>query len=233
MLTDLEKIRRQLYQIRRDILLSYGEKNGLIKSYDRDLIEKARHIRFGLIPLSLLLLDKTLTKGYCYSRASLLTLCFKDDNFRVVTASIDDLKFNPVYAEMYRKGDAPIEIFNHCFVERTMEDGSVWVYDTSLGAVYEKSLYYMIERPLIVEEKNKEQTLEYLKAAFKSNRKKQNYDTIKRVVNLLDSNLSPLRNSYRFILEEDLLSLKKRFNFPEFNKREKPKKLILTRNEDD
>ena len=235
MVTNLEKIRWKLFDLKSEILFLYGVEKGLIRGYDRSVIEKSKKIRCGGIPLSILLLERSLANGKCYNRAALLTLCFPDDSFRVITAEIDELKYNPFYINEFKNGRIDERYVYHCFVERTMEDGSVWVYDTSNGLMYEKSLYYRMENPRVINEKSREEILEYLKTVFIVNRKKQNIETIKEMLDTLQGNLSPIQFDYTFILEEEIKRLYDSLELIETDAHgeELPKKIVLTRNEDD
>lgn len=234
MVTQLEKLRWKLYELKISILFNHGIEKGLIKSYGDDVTQKSKTICCGSIPLSILLLDYHMVQGRCYNRAALLTLCFWNDDFKVVTACIDDLKYNPFYVGKYKNGEVDDEIFNHCFVERKMEDGTVWVYDTSTGLMFEKSLYYRMQNPKIIEEKGKEEVLEYLKKVFKINRKKQNNETIRRTIEFLERESKPMQREYIFAIEDGLRTLKNKLdNLDEHDSNNDRKKLVFTRNEDD
>ena len=63
MATKLEKIKWQLHKQRYNILFYYGVTKGLIRPYDQSLIENLRHIYYGGIPASILLLHGKLTNG--------------------------------------------------------------------------------------------------------------------------------------------------------------------------
>lgn len=235
MVTIFEKIRWKLFELKSFILFSYGAEKGLIRNYEGSVIERAKKIRCGGVPLSILLLERSLTEGKCYNRAALLTLCFPDDNFKVVTAAIDNLKYNTFYIKQFKNGEIGKEYSYHCFVEKTMEDGSVWVYDTSNGLAYEKSLYYRMQKPKIVEQKCKDEALEYLRKVFKINRKKQNEKSVRNMIHHLERNLSPIQSSYCIVLQEELKKLRGKLNeeVEENHSFRAAKKLILTRNEDD
>lgn len=150
-------------------LFDYGVKHGLIHSYDNQLIENLRHIYYGGLPASILLLHGRLSNGHCYDRGTLITLGFGDDDFQVVDADIDSLKLNPKYIDEYRHNKCSEHYSNHCFAERTMADGKVWVYDTSVGLVFEKSLYYKMQNPKITKINNRLTTLKFLYYDFQQN----------------------------------------------------------------
>jgi len=158
MATKLDEIKWELYKKKKSILFSYGISKGLIHSYEKQLIENLRHVYYGGVPASIILLCKSICGGYCYDRALLVTLGFGDDDFQLVDADIDGINLNPMYIDT-SCGDE--HYGNHCFAERTKKDGTTWVYDTSLGLVIEKNLYYKIERPKITKINSKQATLDY------------------------------------------------------------------------
>ena len=95
-----------------------------------------------------------MSNGHCYERALLMSRAFLDtsDDVRLVYASIDSLRLNPKY--VIDKSD-PLHS-EHCIVERVTEDGVEIIYDTSTGLIYDKQLYWLIEKPKIREISNKE-----------------------------------------------------------------------------
>lgn len=148
------------------MLYFWGIRKGLIKPYDEDLLKRLREIYCGGLPISLLILHEGLSNGHCYDRGTAVALGFGDDDFRIVDADIDSIKLNPIYIDKYKGGKLSEHYGNHCFAERTMSDGSVWVYDTSVGLVFEKNLYYRMEHPIITTVNDKEATLAFLKEDF-------------------------------------------------------------------
>lgn len=166
MVNDYDKKRWELFQKRREGLYCWGIKNGLIKPYDEDLLKRLREVYCGGLPISLLILHEGLSNGHCYDRGTAIALGFGDDDFRIVDADIDDIKLNPAFIKKFNRGKDDEHYGNHCFAERTMSDGSVWVYDTSVGLVFEKNLYYRMEHPIITTVNDKEATLAFLKEDF-------------------------------------------------------------------
>lgn len=162
MATKLDELKWKLHKKKYDALFNYGVKHGLIGAYDKKLIENLRHIYYGGLPASILLLHGKLSNGHCYDRGTLVTLGFEDDDFQVVDADIDSLRLNPQYIDEYRTGNVSKHYANHCFAERTLKDGSTWVYDTSVGLIFEKSIYYKLENPKITKVNNRETTLLFL-----------------------------------------------------------------------
>lgn len=127
------------------LLLLWGLKNGLILPYDDELIEKLRKVYYGGIPALVILLSNAMTDAYCYDRALLMSRAFleDEDEVQLLCASINSLKLNPKLI-----CDDPLYA-DHCIVERTTEDGRHLIYDTSVGFIYDKSLYWMMENPKI------------------------------------------------------------------------------------
>lgn len=152
----LDKLKWELYKKKKSILFSYGIKMGLIHSYEVELIENLRHIYYGGLPASILLLCHKMCNGHCYDRGLLVTLGFGDDDFKLVDADIDGITLNPKFID---KDDE--HYGNHCFAERTKKDGTTWVYDTSLGMVIEKSFYYLMERPKVTKVNDKQATMAF------------------------------------------------------------------------
>jgi len=158
--TNLEKMKWNLFRKKYEILFKYGVSKKLISPYECELIEKLRTVYYGGVPASILLTCDELCGGHCYDRALLVTLGFGDDDFNLVDADIDGITLNPKHIDEF-KDTNDIHYGNHCFVERTKSDGSVWVYDTSLGLVIEKKLYYLMERPRITKINSREDTINF------------------------------------------------------------------------
>jgi len=158
MTKEIGKLKWWLYLLKRNLLFYKGIKSGLIHSYEKKLIENLRHVYYGGVPASVMLLSTRLCNGHCYDRALLITLGFEDDDFRLVDADIDGILLNPEYADDSKNNK---HFANHCFVERKKKDGSVWVYDTSLGLVFDRDLYYQMEKPRITKVNDKQAVLDY------------------------------------------------------------------------
>lgn len=166
MATKIEEWKWNLYLKRREVLMRDGIKKGLIKVYSEEFIETLRTVYYGGIPASILLLSRRHCSGRCYDSALLAAFGCCDDDFRLVDADIDGITLNPENVDEYKKanrdGNANKHYGNHCFLERTMSDGTVWVYDTTWGLVFEKSLYYRIEHPRITKINDKSATEAYI-----------------------------------------------------------------------
>ena len=143
MATKLDKLKFDLHQKKYKMLLIYGLSKGLIFPYDDELIERLRKVYYGGVPASIILLSNGLSNGYCYDRALLMARAFLDtsDDVKLLYGDIDSLKFNPKFIS-----DSP-HYADHCFVERITKDGRELIYDTSCGFVFDKKLYWIMERP--------------------------------------------------------------------------------------
>lgn len=156
-------MKEKLYQLRWNLFykkyiqyVKYGFKKGLVNTYEDELIENLRHVYYGGIPASIIILSHKMCNQKCYDRAFLLTLGFNNnDDFRLICADINRIKFNLL------NFDSNDEHYgNHCFVERTKSDGTKWIYDTTSGLVWQKELYWKIEQPKITEIYNKNQIVQ-------------------------------------------------------------------------
>lgn len=162
MATRLENLKWKLYMIKKSYLVTWGIKHGLIRLYEEKLIEELRHVYYGGIPGSILLLCNKMCNGVCYDRALLISLGFEDDDFQLIYADIDGIALNPeIIDEVSQCPERSPHYSRHCIAERKKKDGTTWIYDTSHGLVFEKSLYHRIERPRITKINSKEATLEY------------------------------------------------------------------------
>ncbi len=162
MATLRERMRWNLFQIKRDILFWYGIKTKRILSYDTSFLSSLRNIYYGPIPLSLLFLLKNFCDGFCYYRAPLSAYGFLDDDFICIDAKVNSLNYDIKNIDDYRSGKIDDLYGEHCYIERTLVDGSKWVYDTSLGLVFEECLFCMIENPKIRKVNNKESTINFI-----------------------------------------------------------------------
>ena len=214
MANKLDELRWKLFTLRYNILFKYGAKNGLIKQYDKDLIERLRHVYCGGIPGSILLLHGELSNGYCQDRASLITLGFGEDDFQVVYASVDNIKLNPEHVEDYRKGNLSENYAVHCFAERTCKDGIVWVYDTSIGFVFEKNLYYLMENAKVRLIKSKQNTLDFLYKDFlRDSDIERDKESLPLILPSIEGNLTPTQPFYLDHLKEEIEILKKEVDY--------------------
>lgn len=166
MVTLEEQLRWKEFQEKFHSIIVDGFEKGLIQIYDDELLDRLRTVYYGSVPATILLLHEKMSNGHCYDRASLVTLGFGDDDFRVVYADVDEIKLNPRFVERYRQGLLGDNYADYCFAERICEDGSVWVYDTSLGLVFDKDLYYQLENPVIRHTNDRNSTLEFLYEDF-------------------------------------------------------------------
>lgn len=204
-----DKLKWEKFKKKFDQFIDYGAENKLIKPYDKELIDNLGNVYYGGLPTSILLLHSGLSNGYCYDRATLVTLGFGDDDFKVVYADIDHLKLRPDYISKFRDGKLSKHYGEHCFAERTTKDGRVWVYDTSLGLVFDKDLYYQMENPVIRKVNSKQDTLLFLQDDFRkySNNEPNKY-TLRFLLPIIEGNLSATQPFYKKALEEEIAKVK-------------------------
>ncbi len=204
-MTQQEK-RYQEFLERRATLIKFGIKNGFIKPYDNTLIENLRQFSYGGVPVSIFILSDELCNGNCYDSAALITLGFGEDDFCLVRADINSLKLNTQNADK--------EKHNHCFAERTTSDGKTFVYDTSLGAVFEKSLYYQIEEPVVTKVSTKQETQEFLRQEFLND---QNFVAKKLVTPIMLPSIEKIakraKGVYKQQLFEEIQLFKKQIDY--------------------
>ena len=151
----------KLHNYKQKKLLIWGLKHGYIAPYGDNLIEKLRTISYGGIPASIILLSDGMTNGYCYDRATLMSQAFldnDDEDVQLVYAAIDSLRLNPKYEDRNKN---PL-FADHCIVERTTKDGQKLIYDTSAGLLYDKQLYWLMERPKVRKRNSKESIKSYI-----------------------------------------------------------------------
>lgn len=176
MATKSEILRWKLWLIKERIILSYGYRTGLIECYGKDFVENLRKVYYGPFPISFRILDVEGCRGKCYDRALLATFGFLDDEFKMIDADVDGITYSIKNIDTLRKhyGYLPIHYGNHSFIERTLKNGTVLVYDTTDGLVYDKRLYYLLNRPKITKINKKEEVLNYIEhREIVENRKKR------------------------------------------------------------
>ena len=204
-----DKLKWEAFKKNFDRFIDYGAENKLIKPYDKELIDNLGNVYYGGLPASILLLHSSFSNGYCYDRATLVTLGFGEDDFQIVYADIDHLKLRPDYISKFREGKLSNHYAEHCFAERTTKDGRVWVYDTSLGLVFDKDLYYQMENPVIRKVNSKEDTLQFLCDDFQKNSNNNpNKYRLRFLLPILERDLSPTQPFYKRILEGELVKVK-------------------------
>lgn len=157
---NFQKIKWDLHNYKSKKLLLWGLKHGYIAPYNDELIKKLRNIYNGGIPASIILLSDGMSNGNCYDRALLMSRAFLDENddVQLVYATINSLKLNPQIVD-----HDGLLFADHCIVERITKDGKHLIYDTSSGFVYDKRLYWLMEKPEVRHIKNKQSIMEFVK----------------------------------------------------------------------
>lgn len=165
MATQLQIDEWNQFATRQRELFQYGIDHGLIYPYeiDDDFMEKLRNIYWGGMSLSLIVLCERITNGFCYDRSLLPAYGFGDDDFQKVYATIDGIRLRTDYLDQYQQYSEEekkeLHYGEHCYMERTREDGTVWVYEPSYGLVYRKDIYEKIEHPVVRRTMSREEIL--------------------------------------------------------------------------
>ena len=156
--TKIQKLKWDLHQKRYKMLLIYGLQHGLIFPYDDELIGKLRNVYYGGIPASIILLSNGMSNGHCYDRALFMSRAFLDeeDDVKLLYGNIDSIKLNPRFIS-----DSP-HYADHCFVERIAKDGRHLIYDTSCGFVFDKRMYWLMEKPKLRHTNSKESIRKFI-----------------------------------------------------------------------
>lgn len=210
----IDEIKWKLHLKKRNLLMMYGAKRGLVRMYDDETLKRLRHIYYGGVPATILLLHGGLCNGHCYDRGTLIALGFGDDDFNIVDEDVDSIKLNPEYIEEYRNGKLGDNYANHCVAERYDSNGIVWVYDTSIGLVFEKGLYKLIENPKVTKINDKRSTLDFLEEDFLRDMdiERDRY-VLHIILPLIEANISPTQDFYRDKLLEEIEILKREVDY--------------------
>lgn len=184
-------------------LLEEGAEKGLVFPYSKDFFDKVRNYYYGSISVPILLLHKNMVNGYCYDRAPLVTLGFKDNNYNVLYGDVDSLRLNPNYVGIPGSAD-------HCIVE-VEDDNMKWIFDTSIGLIFEKELYKKMENPIIRLVRTKEETIKFLETQVSSDLSEDEACLGSLTLELLENNLDPIQCIYEEDLKREVNLLKKKF----------------------
>jgi len=218
MATKLEKLKWELFKLKKHRLLVSGLKKGLIKPYDEELVANLRHVYYGGIPASVLLLLDNYCQGKCYDRALLITFGFGDDDFRLVDADIDSITFQPRYVDKYRNSN-DIHYGNHCFAERTTKDGITWVYDTTAGLVFEKDLYYKLQNPKITTINDKNAIKNYIEyQSIKNANIEQDKYILPMIMPHIEASVEKALPFYQSMVRDEIERFKKEINYDEIDR---------------
>lgn len=220
MATELEESKWKLHCKKYDALLLEGAEKGLVKLYDQELLEKLRHVYVGGLPVSFIILHDCFSNGHCYDVAPLITYAFGDDNYTVVKGDVDTIKLNPKYIDKKNAGMLGDSYADHCFVEREEKDGKTWVYDTSNGMIFEKELYYALERPNIRKRHSKQATIDYLRTMEgESPGIDEDKYALPLIIPCIELGLmfgyGPIQKIYKDYLDNELKLLKEELNYDE------------------
>ena len=145
MTTIYEKVKWELFKLKRDAMYLYGKKHNKIFAYDEKLISRLRSYYFGPLPLSVLLLLEKAVDGFCYDCAPLIVYGFLEDEFEYMSGDTDSIKLNPDNISQYREGVLGELYGEHAIIVRKIDEDLELVYDVSLGLIFEKDFYFKLE----------------------------------------------------------------------------------------
>lgn len=142
---------KQLKKLKKmDRALIWGLKHKKVFPYPDALFDRLRPYSWGGLPVSITLFVNELCNGFCYDRANMMQLAFKD--CKVVHADIETLRITT-------GGD---EYAEHAFVITPEFGGNrEWVVDTSAGLIYDKDFYFKLEKPKINLTLSKEECMSF------------------------------------------------------------------------
>lgn len=160
MATIKERIKWELFKIKREAMYQYGLNHNKIFAYNEEIISRLRKYYFGPFPLSLLLLLEKGVEGFCYDRTPFIVYGFLDDDFEYVSGDADNIKLNPEVIDQHNKGDLGDLYGEHAIIVRKVDENLELVYDVTLGLIFEKEFYYKLEnfKPRVV--RDKKETIE-------------------------------------------------------------------------
>lgn len=145
-----ERKKWEQHQLKQHKIFKEGILNNKIIPYDLNLIQRLRTVYFENIPASIWLLCGAKCDHCCYDLAILITLGFGDDDFLLIDANVDSIALNPsIVGEISKNKQQNINYANHRIALRKCIDGSLWVYDTSRGLVFDRQLYFELENPQV------------------------------------------------------------------------------------
>lgn len=200
---DIEK-----YKDEKNKLIFKGFDEGKIFIFPKTIFNRLRPYSQGGVPLSLMLFIPDFCQGFCYDRALMMSMAFKDSKY--VCAEIDDLRVQ------YGEGkDA-----EHAYIETSdLDDGKTYIVDTSVGLVYEKEYFEMLENPKVKYMLSKEQcmksrgVLEMLASDFETE-----MDSLLLVLPLIENYISSLEHDNLDSGNEYTTYLRKTFLLNEIEK---------------
>ena len=142
----LEKIRWKLYTTKANYRTQQAAIAGKIRPYSDDYLDKMSNYYYHGIPGSIILMSYDISNGRCMELGPFQTLGIEED-FTIIYAYINSIKYNP--SNIKKGKEKGIEPGKHCFIEVTTNDNQKVIYDPTRGLIYDKEIYYEIERPQI------------------------------------------------------------------------------------
>ena len=193
-----------------DKLLLEGAQKGLVLGYGDELLSNLREYYYGGMSVSLLLLFRKIVNGRCYDIAPLVTLGFGEDDFNIVYADINGVRLNPVNVDEYKAGRLDDTYGDHCYVER-YNDGKTWVYDTTAGFIFEKSIYEELEDPKERLRRSKKETIEFLDGLVSKELGEGDVILSQYALELFEKDSEPVQFFYEEELQKEIELMKKKY----------------------
>ena len=194
--------------------LKSGITDGTVRIYDEELLSKLRHIYCGGVPASILLLTQGYANGHCYDRARLITMAFGDDEYETITGSVKGLRIRPDLLDAYREGKTNNLYADHCVAVRKEKDGKTWIYDTSIGFIFEKDFYFELEEFRVRERSNKQAIKQYLYYDFiqYSDIEREKY-VLPFIIPTIEATMIPTQEFYLEALKREIALMKEEVDY--------------------
>ena len=218
----LDIFKWSLHKIKEKKIMLKGARKGYLGIYDEELLTKLRNIYYGGLPASILLLHSGMCNGKCYDRATLLAYAL-DYDYEIVYANINTIKLNPLYVDYCKENPLNAE---HVFVEVTDENNMKWVYDTSIGLIIEKDLYYKIEKPVVRHRNSKEKNIKFMEEQLANSDIENDKYMSALMIPMLEYSLEPINIMYEEQLKKEIEIFKQRINYDNLNRHIDPRDLF-------
>ncbi len=166
----IDKLKYKFYQIKQILALKFGSRLKFVEGYNKAMIEGMREVTFCDIPASIWLFSNRLADGNCFINSLLMTQLFldKDVDVKLVNATINGTKLQ----------SDKVEDDKHWFLE-VCSGGKEYVIDVAkAGIIYDKRLYWLVEKPQISEIWGKEAIRYFINSEEFKNREKEEKEKI-------------------------------------------------------
>ena len=108
---------------------------------------------------------------------------------------------------------------DHCVALRKEKDGKEWIYDTSMGFIFEKNFYYELDDFQVRKIENKEEIQEFLYYDFlkDTNFEKEKY-VLPFIISRIEETMVPTQEFYLEMLQREIAILKEEVGYDEIYK---------------